>query len=120
VLHQARTTNERGVGVGSTKENDIFGFNPCFPGFLDYQEECGVKSINKRIVGGSEASENEWPWQVQINHPPFLYKGENVPGRTHICGGALIRKDWVITAAHCLKPNGKWAWWSETKLLTVM
>lgn len=92
-------------------------------GYLGYGEECGIKpvsNINKRIVGGSEATENEWPWQVQINHPPFIYKGESVPGRTHICGGALIRKDWVLTAAHCLKPQGKWAWWSESKLLTVM
>ena len=42
-----------------------------------------------RVLGGEEAVAGSFPWQVSIR-----------AGR-HFCGGALIRPDWVITAAHC-------------------
>ncbi|TWW63540.1 serine protease 27-like [Takifugu flavidus] len=53
--------------------------------------ECGVAVTNNRIVGGSDASPGSWPWQVSLNE--F--------GVSH-CGGSLITKDWVLTAAHCI------------------
>ena len=43
-----------------------------------------------RIIGGSDASE-AYPWMVSIQ----------IGG--HFCGGALIGKDWVLTAAHCME-----------------
>ena len=42
-----------------------------------------------RIVGGQTAKNGEWDWIVQ-----FPQVG---------CGGAVISKNWVITAAHCCK-----------------
>ena len=49
-----------------------------------------------RIVGGAEASFNEWPWQVAL-----VYAGKsNFQGQ--FCGGSLIDSEWVLTAAHCL------------------
>lgn len=53
---------------------------------------------NARIVGGSTAEQNEWPWQVSLQ----LYRGEWF----HFCGGSLIDSRWVITAAHCLDGMG--------------
>ncbi len=47
----------------------------------------GIKS---RIIGGSDASEL-YPWMVSIQ----------IGG--HFCGGTLIGKDWVLTAAHCME-----------------
>lgn len=43
------------------------------------------------IVGGGFADEGEYPWMVELIGPD----GE------HICGGALIAPQWVITAGHC-------------------
>ena len=45
-----------------------------------------------RIVGGFEAEEDRHPYSVSLQDP---YSG-------HFCGGSLILKDVILTAAHCL------------------
>ncbi len=47
------------------------------------------------IVGGEDAAEGEWPWQV------FLSTGHN------FCGGSLITPQIVLTAAHCMDDGVK-------------
>ncbi|XP_066294922.1 uncharacterized protein [Branchiostoma lanceolatum] len=49
-----------------------------------------------RVVGGTEAVKGAWPWLVAIYQ-------ERRQGVQLVCGGALIAKDWVLTAAHCLE-----------------
>lgn len=62
-------------------------------------EECGKKSIN-RIVGGIDAQENEFPWQVS-----WRYYNKTTQTDRHICGGSIIGKKWIVTAAHCVDLN---------------
>ena len=59
----------------------------------------------KRIVGGNFADPGEWPWQVllQWQNGSGLYKRES---NTTFCGGAILSKHFVLTAAHC-KISGK-------------
>uniref|UniRef100_A0A8C8E9E7 Peptidase S1 domain-containing protein n=1 Tax=Otus sunia TaxID=257818 RepID=A0A8C8E9E7_9STRI len=47
--------------------------------------------IFSRIIGGEEAVPYSWPWQVSVQISD-----------EHICGGAVLAKEWVVTAAHCL------------------
>ncbi|XP_062330242.1 chymotrypsin-like protease CTRL-1 isoform X1 [Osmerus eperlanus] len=54
-------------------------------------QDCGTAPLSTKIVGGSDASAGSWPWQVSMH-----FRG------TFICGGTLIHREWVLTAAHCM------------------
>uniref|UniRef100_A0A672K9S2 Peptidase S1 domain-containing protein n=1 Tax=Sinocyclocheilus grahami TaxID=75366 RepID=A0A672K9S2_SINGR len=52
---------------------------------------CGQAPLNIHIVGGVDASEGSWLWQVSLH-----------TSGCHFCGGSLINNEWVLTVAHCL------------------
>lgn len=51
-----------------------------------------------KIVGGSNAEASSWPSIVLIY---FSYKTSNGQTTSSLCGGSLIDKETVLTAAHC-------------------
>lgn len=53
------------------------------------QGSSNMKSF--RIVGGTDALHSDAPFAVSLQY----FNG-------HFCGGSLIAKNWVLTAAHCL------------------
>ncbi|XP_069479703.1 ovochymase-2 [Ambystoma mexicanum] len=69
---------------------------------FNFDKICGVSSFpprfySHRIVGGEEAEPFSWPWQVSLQLAD-----------SHICGGTIIKKHWVITAAHCFKERDQY------------
>jgi len=62
-----------------------------------HEDICGRRFVRQgRIVGGGIASYGEWPWQVSLR------QWKNGQFR-HKCGAALLTRNWIVTAAHCVK-----------------
>ncbi|XP_031571314.1 chymotrypsinogen A-like [Actinia tenebrosa] len=57
-------------------------------------EGCGKRPAGTRVINGQDAAPHSWPWQISLRLDGY-----------HICGGTLIRPDWVLTAAHCVNKN---------------
>jgi secreted trypsin-like serine protease len=49
----------------------------------------GIRSMDVKITGGTDALISDFPWQVYFESANFL------------CGGSIISDGWVVTAAHC-------------------
>lgn len=64
----------------------------------------GGRSDGGRVVGGEDIKIYEAPYQASL-----LYYGY------HICGGAIISKDYVITAAHCKLNMKSFLDWTDAK-----
>jgi len=50
--------------------------------------------IGGKIVGGQEADEGEYPWQIS-------WRRSAGDGSYHSCGGSVMNENWVLSAGHC-------------------
>ncbi|XP_061596206.1 transmembrane protease serine 2 [Cololabis saira] len=64
--------------------------------------ECGRSQAgpSSRIVGGAQAENGAWPWQVSLQ-----FNGR------HMCGGSIISADWILSAAHCFQEYSNPSGW---------
>jgi secreted trypsin-like serine protease len=54
-----------------------------------------------KIVGGSETTISQYPWQAALVFSPSVAPGDDAHER-QFCGGSLVTSRIVITAAHCV------------------
>ncbi|XP_029375353.1 transmembrane protease serine 2 [Echeneis naucrates] len=93
---------------GSTHKSDI-------QSQLTHSSSCSAETVtlkciacgqspnapSTRIVGGTEAVNGAWPWQVSLQ----------IQGQ-HFCGGSIISPYWILSAAHCFQEYSRPYLWT--------
>lgn len=64
---------------------------------LSDSKTCGIPTVNTRIVGGQSAVIGQYNWLANLG-----YVQDGGSETLFKCGGSLIGKRYVITAAHCV------------------
>uniref|UniRef100_A0A3Q1H8G5 Peptidase S1 domain-containing protein n=1 Tax=Anabas testudineus TaxID=64144 RepID=A0A3Q1H8G5_ANATE len=68
-----------------------------------------VVHLQKRIIGGQTCGKNERQYHVKLSTDPT--------GTSLLCGGSLVSKQWILTAAHCKFPGN--IYWYTLQCLDI-
>ena len=63
--------------------------------------ECGSRIQFSNIAGGKRAKLGEFPYMALLGYE-FLNNSDGKMVKSYDCGGSLINKWYVLTAAHCM------------------
>lgn len=93
---QKKRSGSKPAEKAPTTEAPTLGPTPAFVLPPKFEvKNCGktkFMDVEERIIGGHEAKPGSWPWMVSLQ-----------AGDKHQCGGSIINRQWVLTAAHCFK-----------------
>merc|ERR1712110_516488 len=85
---------------GDDEDTRQCGDEAC-PSSVEIPPECGLSKVRAlRITNGQPAKKGQWPWQVALG---YTNPADNTID--YLCGGALVTKRHVVTAAHCLRDD---------------
>lgn len=69
---------------------------------LALKQQAGMQEDATRIFGGRMAQEGAWPAQVSLHSANAVDGSTESRFQSQFCGGSIIARQWILTAAHCV------------------